>query len=172
MSRAQAQGHESATQPALDNFVPAFDGGAGFVGSEEPPRRKQQQQQQSGSSRNVFGQVLQQQQQQPVQAFQQQQQQAAALGLQVMQQPQLMSPGTPEATAAEGGLGSRDLEAEEDDEDLLAVEEPPGLFDYEAGAWVWRGVRLWLSWGWSACECSCAPDARNMACCRRFNRLG
>lgn len=125
----QAQGHESATQPPLDNFVP-YSESPGFVGSEELPRRQlsslDQQQQQ-----DVQYFDLPEVQQQPHAQFvplQDQPEQQQALGVQVVQQQQLVGPSIGEP-AEPGAAG----EGDEDDDELLGYDDPPGLFDYEAG---------------------------------------
>jgi len=136
----QAQGHESATQPPLDNFVPNFDS-SGFVGSEELPQEQQtpaaahlQQQEQPQQQQGDLPQLdyLQQELEMlPLQDAQQQQQQQQQdllhrhpddVGLQVMQQQQLVGSEVGAAAAAE-----------DDDDELLGYDDPPGLFDYEAG---------------------------------------
>lgn len=57
---------------------------------------------------------------------QEQQQQQQGLGVQVAEQQQLVGPSVGSAGAAVGD--------EEEDDELLGYDDPPGLFDYEAGA--------------------------------------
>lgn len=79
-----------------------------------------------------------QQQDQPWQLQDQaQQQEQSGLGVQVMQQQQqdqqLVDPSTvgAPASAVAGAIGEGP--EEEEDDELLGYDDPPGLFDYEAG---------------------------------------
>lgn len=60
--------------------------------------------------------------------LQDQPEQQQALGVQVVQQQQLVGPSIGEP-AEPGAAG----EGDEDDDELLGYDDPPGLFDYEAG---------------------------------------
>lgn len=145
----QAQGHESATQPPLDNYVPYSDS-PGFVGSEELPRQQAAAATAaaaeggpltlplSAEQRNL--QQLDQPWQQPDQPWQlqdqaQQQQEQQGLGVQVMQQQQqqLVGPSTVGAPASAIAPAIGEGPEEEEDDELLGYDDPPGLFDYEAG---------------------------------------
>jgi hypothetical protein len=154
----QAQGHESATQPPLDNYVPDY-GGSGLLGNEELPAWQdlRQQQQPAATAAGAAGgwgapPPMQQQQQQATTFAQvQQQQQGLGSGLpplqggpgaQVMVAQQVVMGADGEAHLARaGGAGAGvgaagDDDDDEEGDDLLGAEEPPGLFDYDAGACV------------------------------------
>lgn len=138
----QAQGHESATQPPLDNYVP-FSDSPGFMGSEElprvpaaaaaaaeAPRTAAFMQDFEDMPQELQQQAWQQQQQQQykaelqqLQGQQLQQQQPAGVGVQMAEQQQLVG----------SAVGSPAGADDEDEDELEGYDDPPGLFDFEAG---------------------------------------